>query len=369
MNAGPQERRSAGSRRRLGMLLMPMAIAAFASMNSWAANPVLVKFAVDGLPAGLTVGVAGGFEQCPPSGQPFLTPTANVQLTEEVITVYEKGTLPNGRVTIRTRFIPTGHYSGDITVIPPDSNGCNGTLPLDTFGYFYSVAGENADGDPRLRSTRQLFPQGFSGQSTVQINDTLKAEAVSITENGAAPTSLNKGQFHTLIARYADMFPPTDIVTPSLELTQRLTIGAVPGGSAPNPGSIFPAPGIPQFPGLKGFPGISINLSVFKVTLTTDAQVCLRVVQTTNCKARSAGGNLVNGNVTVNVGQLSNTVVNNERVVNWVVRLDSAFGTGPFLLTAAADDADLATYTVDGVQQPMNLLPWKALQLPVSVTN
>ena len=304
---------------------------------------------------------------CPPSGQPFLTPSASVQLTEEFITVYEKGTLPNGRVGIRTRFIPTGHYSGDITVIPPDSNGCNANIPVDTFGYFYSVAGENVDGDPKLRSTHEHFPQGFSGQSTVQINDVMKAETLSITENGAAPTSLNKGQFHTLIVRYADIFPPTDIVTPSLELTQRLTIGAVPGGPTPNPGSPFP--GIPQFPGLKGFPGISINLSVFKVTLTTDAQVCLRVGQTTNCRARSAGGNLVNGNVTVNVGQLSNTPGLNERSVNWVIRLDPAFGTGEFLLTAAADDADLATYTVDGVQQPMNLLPWKALQVPISVTN
>ena len=156
------------------MSLIPLAIAAFAGTNSWAANQVLVKFAVDGLPSGLTVGVAGGFMNCPPSGQPFLIPSANVQLTEEFITIYEKGTLANGRVGIRTRFIPTGHYSGDITVIPPDSNGCTGNIPLDTFGYFYSVAGENADGDPKLRSTRQLFPPSFSGQSTVQIQRCLE---------------------------------------------------------------------------------------------------------------------------------------------------------------------------------------------------
>ena len=368
MNARPQQRPNAGSRRRLGMFLMPVAIAAFAGMNSSAANAVLVKVAVEGLPSGLTVGVAGGFMHCPPSGAPFLTPSGSVQLTEEFITIFERVTLPGGRVVILSRLIPTGHYSGEITVIPPTTNGCNGVIPLDTFGYFYSVAGENTNGDPRLRPTRQLFPQGTSGQSTVQINDVWKAETVSMTENGATPTSVSKGQFHALSVSYADIFPPTEIVAPSLELTQHLTLNPTPGGGTPpNSGPGFP--GIPHIPGLPGFHGISINLSIFKITLTSDAQVCLRVAQTTNCKSRSAGGNLVNGNVTVNVGQLSSTVGNNERVVNWVFRLDPAFGIGEFLLTAAADDADLATYTVDGVQQPLNLLNWKALQLPVSVTN
>jgi hypothetical protein len=351
---------------RLGTSLLALAIAMIVGAFPSTADAASVTVTVEGLPSGLTVGVAGGFMQCPPNGTPFLATVGSALLVEETFTVFERVTLRTGQVTFKSRLVSTGRYSGEISVTPPASNGCPAVIPVDTFGYFYSVAGEDANGTPHLRATRTFFPGPLAGQAALQFNDVLKAETLSIVEAGSAPTTLSKGQFHTLTVRHSDIFGPDAIVTPSLEFTQRLTFGAVPG--SPSGPGIPCAPQLPGFPGFKGFPGISVNLSVLKMTLT-GGQVCLRVGSTTQCKARSAGGNLAVGAVTVNVGQTTDTVVNNERVVNWVFRLEPAFGAGNLLITAVADDADLFSYTVDGVQQPLNLLPWKPLQLSVSVPN
>jgi hypothetical protein len=341
----------------LGKGLLAFAIAVIAGGLPLTAEATSVKVTVESLPGGLTVGVAGGFMHCPPNGTAFLVPAAGTLLTEETVTVFERVTLPDGRTTIRSRFVSTGRYSGEINVTPPNSNGC-AAIPVDTFGYFYSVAGEDANGTPHLRATQTFFPGPLAGQAALQFNDILKAESLSIVETGSAPATLSRGQFHTLTVRHGDSFGPDAILTPSLEFTQRFTVGATPG--AP--------PSFPGFPGFQGFQGISLNLSVLKITLT-DGQVCLRVGGTTQCRARSAGGNLAVGPVTVNVGQTSNTAANNERVVNWVFRLEPTFGAGNFVVTAVANDADLSSYAVNGVQQPLDLLPWKPLQLPVTVPN
>jgi hypothetical protein len=205
---------------------------------------------------------------------------------------------------------------------------------------FLGVLGEQ-NGQQKLREAfadAVFFDSNFV---TLPSHATVRAATDSVIENMAVPTTLQKGGIHRLAASYSDTFGGTSIKSPSLALTQQ--------------GTSF---------------GHIVQLTRAQMTVTDDKKVCLVAANENKCAPLAQGGTLVAGGVTVEVGETkADLPVGNTRVVTWAFSLGPNFPSDSFTLVAAADDADPFRYVIVGqaVPQPINLLPWKSLNLPITV--
>jgi len=293
-----------------------------------------VSTEVGGLPAGLNVGMKISVHRCV-NGLENLLRLGVLPLTEHTTTGYEPA--PNGglRVVVHTT------YTGSTNFTVPNSNNCFDGSPADSMVFSYQIAGSDGsdDGQPPLRTTGGFDGVRSSPTSFVQ-NVTLEGRTFLITENGVTPSTASKGILHRWNVEYRDPFDGSSVGQPSLDFTQLV-----------------------QTPG-----GLLVS-SRAKMWLNDSDQLCLRVSGSTQCRARSLGGTLVNGNVTLNVG---NTFVNPENDllrVTWAFRLETGFAVGNYNVVATANDVDPFEYIVDGQPAALDLLPWKSLTLPVSVIN
>lgn len=289
-----------------------------------------------GLPAGLSVSFNVSAAHCN-GNSVSLIPVGSVNLDERTLTTYETVILPGGQISLRA--IVRTDYVGDLTVALPASNACSAGIPPTTVSTFFAVLGEQ-NGSTAFRRTGAVGMVLSNAATTV--NQTISAFTRKIVDSDifAAPTSLNRSTtgFNHWSVAYADSFSSADIDSPSLSFTQ---------------------------PGF-GFGGNPITLTRIRMSLTTNGQVCLLVDGTSQCKARSLGGTLVNGPVTMSVAQLQDSS-SVDRSVFWVFRIDPSFSAGNFSVVGSAVDDDPMEYMVDGVAEPLDLLPWKTLKIPVTV--
>lgn len=325
---------------RFAWLALPVAIT-LGVLVSWPAeSAVVATVRVGGLPSGLSVSFRGEFTRCDAGGPAQFISTGAVALTEQTLVSFERETvLGQPRIVRKERT----HYVGETAFEPPADNGCS-VVPDGTFRYFYGIGGETADGQPRIRSTAVIRSATLVDGRDVQFNDILKGETESITQNGAAPTTIPKGQFQDWSVTYLNSFGNRSTRQMSLEFFQ--TTDAV----------------------LPIAIGASRSVSRIKMTLTDDNQLCLRVDGTTRCRLRQQRGELTSGGVTVSVGGTTISLDGKRTHVNWRFRIDPAFQGGALTASASAEDRDPIAYLIDGEPQARDLLPWVPLRLPVTVT-
>jgi len=262
----------------------------------------------------------------------FFKAVSSLPLTETTYYTTEQ-TLTGIRLVVKSA------YLGHTTLTLPGDNGCGSVIADDTVQFTYGIDGI-LNNVPKLRIT-QGFPGVHSSPTAFVENFTLKAATSSIQENGATPLTVAKNTFHRLLVEYDDSFGQAAIQGPSLDFTQ---------------------PGV-------SFLGLLINVSRARMSLSSDrTQLCLAVAGVTQCRNRSLGGTISIGNVTLDVANTS-VITDNRLFVNWDFRFESGFSAADFNVTAAADDADPFDYLVNGQDTALDLLPWKSLAIPVSVTN
>jgi hypothetical protein len=176
--------------------------------------------------------------------------------------------------------------------------------------------------------------------NTANIRDTLSAETTGITRNGTVPTSLRFATQQTLRATYEDSAGGAAIRNPTIEITRQVN-----------------------------FNGLLLNSVIAKAVLNPSNQVCVTSGGATVCRSRSLGGTVTSGILSVNLNALSNTVGGGDRAVEWPIIIDPSVGTGSFGIVARADDFDSISYFVNGDAADIDVLPWKALRIPVNLVN
>jgi hypothetical protein len=303
-----------------------------AGISSVHAN--VVNFSVDGLPSGLQVVVSGEFVVCA-NGVVGSRSAGGVQLTENSYTSFDRVTLPSG-VDI---FTTTVHYfyTGTLQPTPPSNNGC-GQTPNESFRYEYTVVGANAAGAIR---TRAMGSGGFVlGASVVNIKDTLSAQTTRLSKRNGSSTSLQLGFQDTLLATYQSSAGGTAVRVPTLDITRQVN-----------------------------YNGMVLNVSVAKAVINTSDQVCVTSGGQTACRARSSGGTVTAGVLSVNISAMSNKTSGKNREVEWPIKIDPSLGTGSFGFVAKADDFDSILYFVNGDATDLDLLPWKGLRVPFELVN
>jgi hypothetical protein len=288
---------------------------------------------IEGLPGGLNVGMGAFVFSCPPGLAGFFKGVSSLPLTEQTYYTTEQ-TLTGIKIVLKSAYV------GHTTLTLPADNGCGNPIPDDTVQFTYGIDGIQ-NNVPKLQIT-----QGFAGvhasPTSFAENFTLKAATSSILENGSTPVTLAKNTFHHLLVEYDDSFGQAAIQGASLDFTQ---------------------PGI-------SFLGFPINVSRARMSLSSDrTQLCLAAAGITQCRNRSLGGTISVGNVTLDVANTSIINTNGGLDVIWNFRFESGFAAGDFNVIASADDADPFDYLVDGQDKVLDLLPWKSLVIPVSVTN
>ena len=329
---------------------------------------VTVEIRVEGLPSGLQVSERGEFLTCPPrTPQPVPTSAGSVVLQEH--TEFTVGQAPSlGTISPAAGFLLVPHavYSGSLTAdlptnpdLPPPDTRCTQQVIANSMKLFLGILGEDANGHQKLRETGVGSVQFESNVDTKQTFLKARAATDSITEGTASttpPTTLQKGGSHRLVVSYFDTFGGSSVKAPSLAFTQQGTVTLL--------GTHFSRP---------------VSQTRARMTLTDDSKVCLFVVgNETKCAPLTQGSALVNGDVTVNVGQIQSAIVPSGtlRTVTWVFSLAPAFPSGSFTLVATANDADPFPYLIGGgplqppqTPQPLSidLLPWKSLSIPITV--
>lgn len=319
----------------VSMLVVVIAMLAFSASNL-EAQARTINIEADGLPAGLNVSFALEFARCTANGMTFVA-AGSVTLDEHSWTTYEPVTLPNGLPSLRA--VVHTEYLGQLSVFLPANNGCQ-SVPNNTARSFYGILGES-NGAQAFRRTN---PVGrILSSPTMNIAETISAFTRVIVDSNAQAPAASIARSTTANSRWAvgydDHFGAASISSPSLSITQLVV----------------------------GFGGMLTTQTRIKMILNTAGQVCLTVDGATVCRARSQGGTLVNGAVSVNVGQLQDTNNQIERSVLWVFRIDPTFPAGNFNAVAGASDDDPMEYLVDGSPEPLNLLPWKNMVIPITI--
>lgn len=301
-----------------------------------------VQFSVEGLPSGLKVSERGEFHKCPPGTSQIPIDAGGVILQEHTVFTVEQNQGPGPFSSPAASFVivPRAVYTGEITVHPPTNTGCV-AIEDQRLSLFLEVLGEGANGHQGLR-------QGDGGTAVVE-NDLVTVQAglrahastdslVEIGATPATPTSLAKNTLHRLLVQYSDTFFATSIRGISIDFTQQaLSFGHL------------------------------TFVSRARATLTTDNQVCLLVANENKCAPLTQNTSLSNGILSIAPSDILVSSTLNSTTVIWPIRLNESFPSGNFTLVAVASDLDPFAYIVNGVAQPIQLLPWKALRLPVTV--
>jgi hypothetical protein len=304
------------------------------------ASAATVQFSIEGLPSGLKVSERGEFHKCPPTTSQIPIDAGGVILQEHTIFTIEQNPGP-GPFSPAASFVivPRSVYTGEITVHPPTNTGCV-AIEDQRLSLFVEVLGEGTNGHQGLR-------QGDGGTAFVEndlvtVQAGLKAHAStdSLVELGthATPTTLAKNTLHRLLVQYSDTFFATSIRGPSIDFTQQAL----------------------------AFGHLTL-VSRARATLTNDNQVCLLVANENKCAPLTQNTALSNGAVTIAPSDILVSSTLNSTTVIWPIQLNQAFASGNFTLIATASDLDPFSYIVNGVPQPIQLLPWKALRLPITV--
>ena len=331
-------------------------VSAFLVWASVPVNAAIVQITVDGLPGGLQVSERGEFKLCDLSGHIISTTSAGAVPLQEH-TTYTIGQAPSigglGSPAASFLLVPHAVYSGDLTVTLPGTTTCSADVAK-SLKLFLDVQGEDANGNQKSREAVAGSVSIESNGVSKQAHLTAQASTDSIFEGAAPPTTLQKDTIHRLAVVYSDTFGGSSIKTPSLAFTQQGTVPLLGTGI-----------------------GRRVSLTRARMTVTDDNQICLLVAGENRCKPLAQGGTLVNGAVTVEVGETKPELpVDTVRVVTWAFRLSSAFPSGSFTLVATANDADLFQYLIGGgpldPSQPLqprsiDLLPWKSLSIPITV--
>jgi hypothetical protein len=290
-----------------------------------------LNFRVDGLPSGLQVVARASFVSCPVGAGS----SGGVELAEDSFTTFDRIIMPGGQIVFTTNV--HHFYAGTLQIVPPTNNGCD-SITNGSFKHEFAVVGSSPAGNP---TTRTIGTGGaiLSGNS-INIRDTLRAEATQITKNGIVPTSLRFGFQQVLRATYEDSAGGSAIRNPTIELTRQVN-----------------------------FNGLLLNSVIARAVLNPSNQVCVTSGGETACRLRSSGGTVTAGILSVNLNALNNTVGGKERNVDWPIAVDSSVGTGSFGISVKADDFDSISYFVNGNPEDIDLLPWKSLRIPVDLVN
>jgi hypothetical protein len=320
------------------MMLKTALIIGTALVSTVSVQAAKVELTVDGLPSGLQVAERGQFHRCNVGGD---INAGGVPLQEHtILTVEPTPGFGPASPSAGIALVPRTVYSGELTVNLPNNTGCSegedNHLVL-----FVEVLGEAANGHAAVRQGSGGIALIDNEFATTQSQTTVRAVTNAILDStntpAFVPNTLTKNASHKLSVQYADPFGADSIKTPSLDFTQ--------------PGTLF---------------GHSVLLSRARITLVDNNQVCLLVANDNKC-APLTQGTLVNGPVTIEPSSISIVKSGNFLNVIWPIRLADSFSSGNFTLVAQADDLDPFSYLVNGVPQPIDLLPWKPLRLPVTV--
>jgi len=311
---------------------------------------------VEGLPSGLLVQFVGQWSCFIDNRQPFLTETQ--------VTRWERVPNFNGQLVLQqvTRTVYVGQVDKLLQNVQCGTeNGIS--LNQTDFDAGYIVWGrDGADGGFGFKIAQQHHEVNPDPTVEEFLTITIEAESVGLVVSGTStvPTTITKSQFtfQTWKATYSDSFGFQDIINPSLDFTQTSV----------------------------DFVGRLVSTSKIKMWLTPEDQVCLRVAGDTECKARSEGGTLSNNGVTVSVAdlvvegsQMPGIGNGNTMTVTWKFRF-ALLGTiktpapaaGDYTAVISADDRDLSGGYFTGAgfgssPQIKNILPWKALGVPIEV--
>src|SRR5581483_2495921 len=299
-----------------------------------------VQFSIEGLPGGLKVSERGEFHKCPPQTSQIPIDAGGVILQEHTVFTVEQNPGP-GPFSPSASFliVPRSVYTGEMTVHPPTNTGCVAAEDQ-LLSLFVEVLGEDAHGHQRFREGDGGIAVITSDLVTVQAGLKAHASTDSIVDlvSHNTPTTLAKNTLHRLLVQYSDTFFATSIRGPSIDLTQQTIVL-----------------------------GHLTFVSRARATLTNDNQVCLLVANESKCAPLTQNTPLSNGAVTIAPSDILVSSTLNSTTVIWPIKLSEPFPSGNFTLVALAGDFDPFSYIVNGVAQPIQLLPWKALRVPVTV--
>ena len=302
-----------------------LALAAAAAASGAQAVPVTVS--IGGVPPGLAPVLTVQRNVCP-DGMGWKS-NASQTLTEQTLTTIERVTLPGGQLTFRSRLITRYTASFDTPATPAQSSDpievqCSrvGISP-DLFRFGLQLRGANDLGQAATLS-------GFIGQASqaaaVNLSPVLAARTSSLTLVNQPQATMARGMVHRVTADFSTSLGTVGSRT--LDLLRPSTL----------------------------FPGAFSRVA--RVFERADGVACLQSGKTTRCldeaQLPEAGGVILRG-------------FNRNGTARFDIELQQGFAPGALRLSASADASDLAQYVVDGALQELDLLPWQAQSLDVTV--
>lgn len=304
-----------------------VALAALALLGG-AVQAVPVSVSIGGLPPDLKPYVKVHRNTCPDSE--YFVESSTQELRETHLTTFEQVPLPNGGFTLRPKVITHYVASFDTPATPVGARGtpelrCSLTGVQDRFRFTLHVPGFDAADRPATVSN--LFAE-TSQTGPLTLNATMTAATTTM-----GPT------FATV----------TRSVVNRVDATHRADLGGV---AQPRVDLFRPSTLVPGM--------FSRVASLF---VRADGVACVQAGSVTRCFGQTgtpeAGGVILRG--------FTNRIYGRPGLVRFEYELTQAFPVGPLKLRAAAESVDLANYEVGDAAQALDLLPWQAREVTVTV--
>jgi len=288
-----------------------------------AAQAVPVSVSLGGLPAGLSPSVTIKRNICM-DGIGWIN-NAKLTLTESTATTLERVVLPDGRVVMRGRLVPT--YVGSIdTPATPVQNRCSThSIGPDELHLILNVPGADDTGTARVLSGSLGV---FAMHNPVVVNAALAARTTSLVVVNQPQGTLARGMVHSVQVGFSASLGTVELA--SLTMTRQ---------SPTNP-LLWPL--------------------VARLFERADGRACIQTSSSTRCLGDTPGP-LVHGGV-----QLHGIPVL-QGIKTFQFTLQQNFVVGPMRIRASANATDLDNYLVDGSLEPLDLLPWKTMSLATTV--
>lgn len=302
-------------------------LALAATAAAFGAQAVPVTVSIGGLPPGLSPVLTVQRNVCP-DGMGFKS-NPSQDLVEQTLTTFERITLPGGQLTIRPRLITRYTASFDTPATPAQSNDpievqCSRVgINADLFRFGLRLSGANGLGQA---ATLSGFVADTPQAGPITLNQTLSARTRNLTLVNQPQATMARGMVHRVTADFST----------SLGTVQSRTLDLL------RPSNLF----------------FGAFTRVARLFERDDGVACVLAGQVTRCLGEpgpvEAGGVILRG-------------FNRNGTARFDFELAQSFNPGSVRLSASANASDLARYVVDASLQQIDLLPWQAQSLDVTV--
>ncbi|MBK7060964.1 MAG: hypothetical protein IPI03_02925 [Rubrivivax sp.] len=302
-------------------------LALAAAAAAFGAQAVPVTVSIGGLPPGLSPVLTVQRNVCP-DGMGFKS-NPSQDLVEQTLTTFERITLPGGQLTIRPRLITRYTASFDTPATPAQSNDpievqCSRVgINADLFRFGLRLSGANGLGQA---ATLSGFVADTPQAGPIALNQTLSARTRNLTLVNQPQATMARGMVHRVTADFST----------SLGTVQSRTLDLL------RPSNLF----------------FGAFTRVARLFERDDGVACVLAGQVTRCLGEpgpvEAGGVILRG-------------FNRNGTARFDFELAQSFNPGSVRLSASANASDLARYVVDASLQQIDLLPWQAQSLDVTV--